>query len=89
MVEKVDAQMVEALAAVLREDPSFAKSADAIARTLFRGCIGVSGGARSVQDVAREIGSFVRPYLIGLRAMAELQMRQPEAAQRAAGSGKR
>ena len=89
MVEKVDAQMVEALAAALREDPSFAKSADAIARTLFRGCIGVSGGARGAQDVEREIGSFVRPYLIGLRAMAEPQMRHPEVARRAVGSGKR
>jgi AcrR family transcriptional regulator len=69
-VEKIDAQMVEALVAVLREDPVFAKSAPSIARTLFKGCIGVSGSVRSVDDVEAEIGNFVRPYLAGLRVLS-------------------
>jgi AcrR family transcriptional regulator len=68
-VLRIDAQMIRALVAVLREDAAFAKSAEAIARTLFRGCVGVSGLARSTDDVEREIGNFVRPYLVGLRAM--------------------
>ena len=84
-VDKIDAQMIEALAAVLREDSAFARSAESIARTLFKACVGVSGSARSVNDVETEIGKFVRPYLIGLRALAEPR----EAVRRAAGSGRR
>ena len=69
-VEKIDARMIEAIAAVLREDPVFSRSADSIARTLFRACVGVSGLARSVDEVEIEIGNFVRPYLLGLRTMS-------------------
>ena len=68
-VDKIDAQMVAAIVAVLREEPVFAKSAEAIARTLFRGCVGVSSAVRRVDDVDVEIGNFVRPYLVGLRMM--------------------
>lgn len=68
-VDRIDSQMVQALIAVLREDRVFAKSAESIASTLFRACVGVSGLVRDVDDVDKEIGNFVRPYLMGLRAM--------------------
>jgi AcrR family transcriptional regulator len=87
-VARVDSQMIGALVAALREDAVFAKSAESIAKTLFKGCVGVAGLVRSVADVETEVGNFVRPYLAGLRALAEQQAHHPEV-RRATGSGRR
>lgn len=87
-VLRIDAQMIRALVAVLREEPVFAKSAEAIAQTLFRGCVGVSGLARSAQDVEREVGNFVRPYLAGLRVMNDGAAAEAKTIRRAARSGR-
>jgi AcrR family transcriptional regulator len=87
-VLRIDAQMIQGLVAVLREDPAFAKSAEAIARTLFRGCVGVSGIARSAQEVEREIGRFVRPYLLGLRMMNAGAVAEVKTMRHAARSGR-
>lgn len=66
-----DEAMRTALAAALREDPVFAKSAAQIATTLFFAAIGVSHHARSFAQIETDIGGFVRPYLLGLRALAK------------------
>ena len=68
-VEKVDALMIAALTAVVREDAHLAKSAQEIANTLFFGAIGVCARARSSEDVETAIGRFVRPYLLGVRSL--------------------
>ena len=70
-VEKIDAQMIAALSAVVREDPVLAKSAGAVASTLFFGATGVASHARSSVEIETEVGNFVRPYLFGLRALAK------------------
>ncbi len=69
-VEKIDQQMIAALAAVVHEDARLAKSAQEIANTLFFGAIGVCAKARSGEDVEAAVGRFVRPYLLGVRALA-------------------
>ncbi len=97
LVDKVDVQMIGALAAVLREDRAFAKAATSIASTLFYGCIGVCGRARNEDDIDTEIAGFVRAYLVGVRALADqggsANMKRdrgaPEHLRRAAGSGRK
>jgi AcrR family transcriptional regulator len=69
-VEKIDQQMIAALASVVGEDARLARSAHEIANTLFFGAIGVCAHARSSDDVKAAIGRFVRPYLHGVRGLA-------------------
>jgi AcrR family transcriptional regulator len=69
-VLRTDAAMIAALEAALREDAVLAKQAGTIAMTLFFGAVGVSHHARSIEQVEREVGDFVRPYLAGVRLLA-------------------
>jgi AcrR family transcriptional regulator len=69
-VLRTDAAMMAALEEALREDQAFAKQAAGVAATLFFGAVGVSHHAKSVEQVARDVGGFVRPYLAGVRLLA-------------------
>lgn len=81
-VAVIDAGIMAALAAVLKEDPQFQDRSDIVARALFHGSVGIGQAAQSAAQCAHDVDEFVRTYLLGLRVQCGVEQRPNGEAER-------
>jgi AcrR family transcriptional regulator len=69
---ETDRGLVDALAAVLAEDPRLAGDAHALARSLFFGSGGIAAELTSAAELERAVVGFVAIQLAGARALSDV-----------------
>jgi len=69
---ETDRGLIDALAAVLAEDPRLAGDAHALARSLFFGSGGIAAELTSAAELERAVVGFVAIQLAGARALSDV-----------------